>query len=130
MLELTRLARGIGFVFLGYFAGWPLLAVLGAVLTRGFDVQGFERVVEWWIWPVPGIFPVLSVVLAVDFFRRLRGHRLRPAKVGSYRFVALLLTFGAGFAVSRHWAPLLISGLCLLAMFAPVKKRAAASVEA
>ncbi|TFV53402.1 hypothetical protein [Blastococcus sp. TF02A-35] len=127
MLDLTRLARTLGFVFLGYFAGWPVLAVIGAVLTKGFDVTGFEQVFTWWIWPVPVVFPVLSAVLAVDFFRRLRGRGLRPSQVTGYRFVAFLLTCGAAFAISRHWEPLAVSAVCMVLVFLPAKKRAAAS---
>jgi hypothetical protein len=127
MLDLTRLARALGFVFLGYFAGWPLLFVLMAVFVGGFHLTGFEVVGTWWTWPVPCIFPVLSSVLTVDFFRRLRAHRLTPSQVGSCRFVAFLLVVGAGFAASRHWEPLAISSLIAVPMFFPVKKRAAAA---
>ena len=127
MLDLTRLARGIGFVFLGYFLGWPVIAVLNAVFAGGFDLLWFDRVNGWWTWPVPVVFPFLSAVLAVDFFRRLLRHQLRPSQVSGYRSVAFMLTAGAGFALSRHWEPLLLSGLCLLAMLFPAKKRAAAS---
>jgi hypothetical protein len=127
MLDLTRLARTIGFVFLAYFAGWPLIAVLEAVFAGGFGIPWFERLGEWWIWPVPVIFPVLSAVLTVDFLSRLRGRRLRPTQVSSYRFVALLLAVGAAFALSRYWQPLLLSCLFALPMLLPAKKRAAAS---
>ena len=129
MLDLTRLARGLGFVFLGYFLCWPVIAVLDAVFAGGFDVRWFEQVGRWWTWPVPAVFPVLSAVLAADFFRRLRGHQLRSTQVGGYRFVAFLLTVGAGFALSRHWEPMAVSGLCMLLMFLPAKRRAAAPSE-
>ena len=35
MLDLTRLARTLGFVFLGYVVGWPVVALL--VIATGFD---------------------------------------------------------------------------------------------
>ena len=76
---------------------------------------------------MPAVFPDLSAVLAVDFFRRLRQHQLRTTQVGGYRFVAFLLAMGAGFALSRHWEPLLVSGVCMLVMLLPATKRAAAS---
>ena len=120
MLDLTRLARTLGFVFLGYFVGWPVIALI-TIIT------GFDRLAGWWTWPVPCLFPVLSAVLTVDFFRRLRDHRLTPSQVGGYRFVAILLTVGAGFALSRYWEPLAVSALIALPMFLPVKKRAAAA---
>lgn len=128
MLDLTRLARGIGFAFLGYFAAWPAIAVL-TILGEALGVTSFDVVATWWTWPVPGVFPVLSAVLAVDFARRLRVHQLRPTQVGGYRFVAFLLTVGAGFALSRHWEPMAVSGLCMLLMFLPAKRRAAAPSE-
>ncbi|RBY97115.1 hypothetical protein DQ237_05925 [Blastococcus sp. TF02-8] len=125
MLDLTRFARALGFVFLGYFLGWPVLAVLGAVLSGALDLTWSDQVLTWWTWPVPVTFPVLSAALLADFLGRLRRRRLTTSQVGGYRFVAFLLACGAGFAVSRHWEPLLISGLCLLAMMFPAKKRAA-----
>ena len=78
-------------------------------------------------WPVPCLFPVLSAVLTVDFFRRLRDHRLTPSQVGSYRFLAVVLVGGAAFAAVRYWEPLAIGALLALPMFLPVKKRAAAA---
>ena len=126
MLDLTRLARGLGFVFLGYFLCWPVIAVLDAVFAGGFDVRWFEQVGRWWTWPVPAVFPVLSAVLAVDFFRRLRQHQLRTTQVGGYRFVAFLLAIGAGFALPRQWEPMVISGLFLLLMLLPARARATA----
>jgi hypothetical protein len=127
MLDLTRFARALGFVFLGYFLGWPVLGVLGAIVVKGFHVTWFDTVASWWTWPVPCIFPVLSAVLTVDFFRRSSRHQLRPTQVGGYRFVAFLLVFGASFAVSRYWEPLAVSGVFALAMLLPAKKRAAAA---
>jgi hypothetical protein len=127
MVDLTRLARALGLVFLGYFLGWPVLAVLDAVFAGGFHVNWFDDAATWWAWPVPCIFPPLSAVLTIDFFRRLHRGQLRPSQVSGYRFVALLLVAGAAFAVSRYWEPLLVSGLCALPMFLPAKKRAAAT---
>lgn len=120
MLDVTRLARTLGFVFAGYFAGWLVVALI--VIATGFD-----RLADWWTWPVPCIFPVLSAVLTVDFFRRLRNRRLTPSQVGGYRSIAVMLALGAGFALSRYWEPLALGALIALPMFFPAKKRAAAA---
>lgn len=119
--DFTRPARALGFVFLGYFVGWPVLALLSIAVGGSWT----DRLTTWWTWPVPCVFPVLSVVLAVDFFGRLHRHELTTRQVGTSRFVAVLLVAGAAFAVARYWEPLLVSGVLALATFLPVKNRAA-----
>jgi hypothetical protein len=127
MSEFTRLARALGFVFLGYFAGWPVVAILDMVIGGALHQTWFDALPSWWAWPVPCIFPVLSAVLTVDFFRRLHRQELTTPQVGTSRFVAVLLVAGAAFALSRYWEPLAIGALCALPVFLPAKKRAVAA---
>ena len=47
MLDLTRSARTLGFVFLAYFAAWPVLAVLEAVLAGGLHVHWLDDAGTW-----------------------------------------------------------------------------------
>lgn len=129
MFDFTRLARGFGFVFLGYLVGFPVLAICTAILVGGFHLHGFDPVLVWWQWPLPCLFPVLSVILVVDFYRRLRGGQLSTSQVTGHRASAAFLALGACFAGPvGHWAPALASGGCfLLLLLTPTKKRATAS---
>jgi hypothetical protein len=125
MLDLTRPARAIGFVFLVYLCCVPLgaivLAIVGVSTGKNGNLDFLWRGAVW-------VFPVLSIVLAVDFHRRLRSGRLTVSQVPGYRFVGLLMLFGAGFGLGADvWIPSVIALVSLAALCVPTKRKAAPS---
>jgi hypothetical protein len=125
MFDLTRLARTIGFVFLAYLGCVPVgaivLAIVGFSTGKSGNLDFLWRGVVW-------VFPVLAIVLAVDFHRRLRSGRLTVTQVPGYRFVGVLTTFGAAWGLNADvWIPVVISLPFLIALCVPTRRKAAPS---
>jgi hypothetical protein len=125
MFDLTRLARTIGFVFLVYLSCVPVGAIVIAIVGVTTGKTGNLDFL-WWgaVW----VFPVLAIVLSVDFHRRLDSGRLTVTQVPGYRFVAVLTTVGAAFGLGASvWIPAVICLICLTAVCVPTKQKAVPS---
>lgn len=125
MFDLTRLARTLGFVLPVYMLLFiPGVLIVDAVQTAfGWPLLSGQQ----FTWPLPWIFPVLSVVLVGEMLLRLRRGVLTTTQIGGYRMVALLLTFGAAFAMPVTWHPLAVGGALAVYTFLPLKRHAAPS---
>jgi hypothetical protein len=125
VFDLTRLARTTGFVFLAYLCCIPLGAIVLAVVGVS---TGKTLSIDFLWWGAVWVFPVLAIVLAVDFFRRLGSGRLTVTQVPGYRFVAVLMVLGAAFGLgSGVFVPAVICLVCLPAMCVPTRRKAAPS---
>lgn len=128
MFDLTRLARTTGFVFLGYFACIPAGAILAAIVgvSTGKDLN-----LDFLWWGAVWVFPVLAMVLAVDFHRRLGSGGLTVTQVPGYGLVGGMMAFGAVFGLSVGvWVPVVITLCCLAALRVPTRSKAAPSTRA
>lgn len=121
MFDFTPLAKVVGLALAAYFLAWPALAIVLGILAYGFHIDKVPSWVGWMNWPIPVVFAILSLVLVVDFFRRLSSRQLSSSQVGGYRMAAVLMVFGAAFALSSaHWLPIAVSGVVLLLLFLPL----------
>ncbi len=121
MLDLTRLARTIGSVFLAYLASILLCAIVAMIVGVSTGTN-LDMDFLWWgaVW----VFPVLAIVLAVDFHRRLGSGRLTASQPAGYRYVGVLMTFGAAFGLGADvWIPAVISLVCLITLCVPTKRK-------
>ncbi|MGI9156297.1 MAG: hypothetical protein ACR2FG_06625 [Marmoricola sp.] len=124
MFDFTPLAKVVGLALAAYFFAWPALAIVLGILAYAFHMNDVPSWVGWMNWPVPALFAILSVVLVVDFFRRLNLGQLTTTQVGGYRMSAVLMVFGAAFALSSaHWLPITVSGVALLLLFLPLRDK-------
>lgn len=129
MFDFTPLAKTVALSFLVYFLLFPVGAVLLLVshYTVGWD-DAAASMLGFVNWPLPVLFPLLSVVLLVDFFRRLESARLSTTQVTGYRVAAGFMVFGAAFGLSSgHWLPTAVSAGALLVLLVPTRGRATPS---
>lgn len=125
MFDLTRLGRILGFSLVAYMLAYPgFLLVAGVLVALGSDAKMTGHFLTW---PLPWVFPVLSVVLIGEMLRRLQGGILTTTQVSGYRMVAVLLTFGSSFATPVTWHPLAVAGAIAACTFLPLKRHAASS---
>jgi hypothetical protein len=125
MLDLTRLARSIGFVFLAYLVAILVCAIVTMIVGVSTG-NTLDMDFLWWgaVW----VFPVVAIVLAVDFHRRLGSGRLTASQPAGYRVVGVLTTVGAAFGLGADvWIPAVISLVCLLTLCVPTKRKTAPS---
>jgi hypothetical protein len=125
MFDFTPLARAVGFTFLGYLCCVPLGAVVLAIVG---STTGDSLSLSWLWWPVPLLFALLIVVLAVDYLRRLGSGRLTSTQVTGHRVAGALMVVGSVFALGvGHWEPLAVTAVGFLVLLLPSRGKATAS---
>jgi hypothetical protein len=125
MFDFTPLSKGVALVLLAYVAAWPTVVVVAVISLFAFQLSTLPGWVQWMNWPVPVVFPLASVVLVVDHFRRLTSDRMTVTEVTGYRAAGVMMALGSAFGLGTgHWECLAVSVAAFVLLLLPTHGKA------